>query len=160
MLQVILQLAESAERIMGQVYAHLARYLDESSPPYAVLKRLAAEEERHAQVMGQLLEILPAEYPEYDFEPILSGQAEFINCCSKLLTTDPVSLEELTGYFRRLVQLEGKLSDNLFLHFKMMVDDEHKEELEQLAKASSQHAKLLTQFLPPEERNLASIIPD
>ena len=66
--------------------------------------------------------------------------SEIIDIMDEVFNSDTADLVEVIG---RLVEFEKSLSDNLLIHFKMMVGDDLKKKVSTMAAASVNHATRL-----------------
>jgi rubrerythrin len=148
MLHQVMLLAAAGERLIGSVYVALAAGLEPDTELGHVLERLAEEERSHAEILDELRGQIPSDYEGYDYEHVLSGQAEFLDHCTHLLAEAREEHPDVDDLLRRLVALEGSLSEKLLVHLKLLVRDEQRDRIASLATASSEHGRLLREFLP------------
>jgi rubrerythrin len=143
MLKNMLLFGEVGERIIGLVYDGLAERFEEGSERRAVLLQLAEEERAHGRALQRILEVSPAEHEGYDYGMIFAGQAAFIGSCVDLLSGIRDPSTDHSAALERLVEMERSLSENLFVHLKLLVAEDHRQSMRQLAETSAEHAERL-----------------
>ena len=147
MLRNMLLFGEVGERIIGLVYARLAERYPTGTKGRDVLIRLAEEEQAHGRALRKLIDVSPAAHEGYDYGVIFEGQATFISKCIDLLSDLQVPAADQAGAVGRLIEMERSLSENLFIHLKLLVDEDHRQSVKRLAETSAVHADLLADIV-------------
>jgi rubrerythrin len=139
----MLLFGETGELLIGLVYDELAGRFGEGSEGRRVLVQLAEEERAHGRVMRKMLDVLPEAYEGFDYERVFESQAEFLARCVELLSRLRTPEFDLPAALEQLAVMEQTLSESLYVHLKLLVEEEHRDALTKLAETSATHAEMI-----------------